>query len=97
MPRGSKPTSPAMEPSRSPALLTSHLAHAISKYLAIQLSKTAPSILSAVSTNFLVEKLAGSSAEDPKIATMMDDYTGADNDTFMTEMIEDYGSKGLSS
>ena len=25
----------------------------------------------------------------------MDDYTGADNDTFMTEMIEDYGTKGL--
>lgn len=24
----------------------------------------------------------------------MDDYTGADNDTFMTEMLEDYGTKG---
>lgn len=40
-------------------------------------------------------KLSGYSTEDPKIATMMDDYTGADNDTFMTEMIEDYGTKGL--
>ena len=39
-------------------------------------------------------KLAGYSTEDPKIATMMDDYTGADNDTFMKEILEDFATRG---
>ena len=39
-------------------------------------------------------KLAGYSTEDPKIATMMEDYTGADNDEFMHEILEDFGTKG---
>ena len=38
-------------------------------------------------------KLSGYSTTDPKINTMMDDYTGADNDDFMHEIIEDFGTK----
>merc|ERR1711862_755072 len=39
-------------------------------------------------------KLSGFSTNDPKINTLMDDYTGADNDEFMKEIVEDYGTKG---
>ena len=38
-------------------------------------------------------KLSGFSTEDPKINTMMDDYTGADNDEFMKEILEDFGTR----
>ena len=39
-------------------------------------------------------KLSGYSTTDAKINTMMDDYTGADNDDFMNEIIEDFATKG---
>lgn len=38
-------------------------------------------------------KLSGYTTNDPKILTMMDDYTGADNDEFMHEILEDFGTK----
>ena len=38
-------------------------------------------------------KLSGFSTDDPKINTMMDDYTGADNDEFMKEILEDFGTR----
>ena len=39
-------------------------------------------------------KLAGYSTDDAKINTMMDDYTGADNDDFMHEILEDFATRG---
>ena len=39
-------------------------------------------------------KLAGYSTDDTKINTMMDDYTGADNDDFMNEILEDFATRG---
>lgn len=38
-------------------------------------------------------KLSGFSQGDEKINQIFDDYTGADNDDFMKQLIEDYGTK----
>ena len=38
-------------------------------------------------------KLSGFSPEDTKINMMFDTYTGADNDNFMNEVLEDYATK----
>ena len=38
-------------------------------------------------------KIAGYSPGDDKINMIFDDYTGADNDEFMKQLIEDYGTK----
>ena len=39
------------------------------------------------------DKLSGYSTNDSKINRIFDDYTGADNDEFMSELIEDFGTK----
>ena len=38
-------------------------------------------------------KLSGYSQGDSQINQIFDDYTGADNDEFMKQLIEDYGTK----
>jgi hypothetical protein len=45
------------------------------------------------SNNVDTGKLSGFSTNDSKIKTLMDDYTGEDNDEFMHEIIEDFGTK----
>ena len=42
-------------------------------------------------------KLSGYSKDDPKIETIMESYTGEDNDEFMHELGEDFMTKGQSS
>ena len=37
-------------------------------------------------------KLSGYSTNDDKINLIFDDYTGADNDDFMHQLVEDYGT-----
>lgn len=38
-------------------------------------------------------KLSGYSPSDSKITQIFDEYTGADNDEFMKELVEDFGTK----
>ena len=45
------------------------------------------------SNNVDTGKLSGYSAHE-KVNQMFDDYTGADNDDFMHQLIEDFGTKG---
>ena len=39
-------------------------------------------------------KLSGFSKDDPKIETIMESYTGEDNDEFMHEIAEDFATPG---
>ena len=38
-------------------------------------------------------KISGYSTNDDKVNVIFDDYTGADNDEFMKQLIEDYGTQ----